>query len=327
MKITLSVSPHIHKDISIQRIMYTVILSLIPALIGAIYFFGFKVVYLTLISCVSAIFTEAFAQRIMKRKATILDGSALLTGLLLAFNLPVNSPLWIPVVGSTFAILVAKQAFGGLGYNFINPALAGRAFLVASWPVIMTGMWSSPIRPSFATQSGIGAITNATPLNTLKIYSFEPVVVSQLNSNNTLINLFFGSVGGCLGETSALLLLLGGMFLIIIKYIDWRTPLFYIGTVGILMQLLYQFGITKANGLFHMFAGGLFLGAFFMATDYVTSPITHRGRVIFGIGCGIITVLIRIWGGYPEGVCYSILLMNCVTPLIDRIVKPKKLGG
>jgi len=191
----------------------------------------------------------------------------------------------------------------------------------------MTGTWSSPVRPALATQSGLSAITNATPLNALKLYSGNPIVLNQFNSNRVLTNLFFGPVGGCLGETSALLLLIGGLFLIAIKYIDWRIPLFYIGTVGILMQVFYLAGITQANGIFHILSGGLFLGAFFMATDYVTSPITHKGRVIFGLGCGIITVLIRLWGGYPEGVCYSILLMNCITPLIDNIIRPKRLGS
>ncbi|MCK4352938.1 RnfABCDGE type electron transport complex subunit D [candidate division WOR-3 bacterium] len=326
MKLTISVSPHIRRDISVKRIMYTVSLALIPALGGAIYFFGLRALYLTLISCASAILAEAFAQRIMKRKITIFDGSALLTGILLAFNLPVGSPFWIPVVGSAFAILVAKQAFGGLGYNFINPALAGRAFLMASWPTIMTAKWSAPVLPLGATQSGISAITNATPLGVIDLYANNSIAISQLASNNTLTKLFFGSVGGCLGETSVLLLLIGGIFLIAIKYIDWRIPFSYIGTVGILMQILYKFGITPADGIFHILAGGLFLGAIFMATDYVTSPITHKGRWIFGAGCGIITIVIRIWGGYPEGVCYAILLMNCLTPLIDKVVKPKKLG-
>lgn len=326
MKLTVSVSPHIRKDISIKRIMYAVCGALLPALAGSIYLFGLRVLYITLISCVSAIFAEFIAQSLMRRKLTIFDGSALLTGLLLAFNLPVNVPLWVPAIGSGFAILVAKQVFGGLGYNFINPALAGRAFLVASWPGIMTGMWSPPIRTIGGTPSGIAAITSATPLNLLKLHFGEPEVARQLHSIESLKQLFLGNVGGCLGETSVLLLLIGGIFLIAIKYIDWRIPLAYIGTVGVLTHLLYMAGITHANGLFHILAGGLFLGAFFMATDYVTSPITHKGRIIFGVGCGVITVIIRLWGGYPEGVCYSILLMNCVTPLIDRMVRPKIFG-
>lgn len=322
MKLTVSAPPHIHKNISINRIMFTVLLALVPSFCWAIYLFGFRVLWLVIISCISAITTEALAQIILKRKLSICDGSALLTGLLLSFTLPVKSPLWVPAVGSLFAILVVKQAFGGLGHNLINPALAGRAFLMAVWPEIMMERWSPP---SIGSISGINAITSATPLNVLKTYSSNPMVVNQLNSPEVLINLFFGFRGGCLGETSTLLLLLGGLFLIIIKYIDWCIPLSYIGSVGILMQILYLLGIIKVTGLFHILTGGLFLGAFFMATDYVTSPITHKGKCLFGIGCGIITVLIRLFGVFPEGVCYSILLMNCFVPLIDRSIKPRKL--
>jgi electron transport complex protein RnfD len=303
--------------------MYTVTFSLLPVFVGSIYLFGIRVFWIVIISSLSAIATEALAQLIMKRRLTIWDGSALLTGVLLAFNLPVNAPLWLPLVGSLFAILVAKQAFGGLGYNFMNPALAGRAFLMASWPEIMTHRWSSPI---IGSMSGIGAFTEATPLNTLKNYGDNFIIMSQINSKDTIFNLLFGRHGGCLGETSAILILIGGVFLILIKYIDWRIPLSYIGTVGVVTEILWLLGVTKANGFFHILAGGLFLGAFFMATDYVTSPITHKGRWIFGIGCGVITVLIRLWGGYPEGVCYSILLMNCFVPLINSKIRPRKLG-
>lgn len=323
MKLTVSVSPHIHRDVSARRIMYTVVLALLPALFGAIYLFGFRVLWLVIIACGASIATEALAQRLMRRKLTIWDGSAVLTGLLLAFNIPVNSPFWLPAVGSFFAILVAKQAFGGLGSNFINPALAGRAFLMASWPEIMTHHWSTP---RIGTMSGIQALTTATPLAMVKTYSANPLVVRELSSNKTLLNLFFGTHGGALGETSSLLLLIGGAVLIAIKYIDWRIPLSYIGTVLVLMEAFHLIGLTPVDGLFHILVGGLFLGAFFMATDYVTSPMTHPGRWVFGIGCGVITVLIRLWGGYPEGVCYSILLMNCLVPLIDRSIRLKKLG-
>ena len=323
MKLTASISPHIHKNISIKRIMYTVILALVPAFLGAIYFFGIRVIWLVIISCIGAIAAEALAQRVRKKKLTIWDGSALLTGILLAFNIPVNAPFWIPLVGSFFAILVAKQVFGGLGYNFINPALAGRAFLMASWPEIMTNKWSAPLT---GTISSIKTITTATPLTALKTGIVDQVAITQFGSNRSILNILLGNQGGCLGETSALLLLIGGIALIVMKYIDWRIPLAYIGTVGILMEIFHLVGVTPVDGVFHIFIGGLFLGAFFMATDYVTSPITHRGRLIFGIGCGVLTVLIRLWGGYPEGVCYSILLMNILTPLIDRTIKPKRLG-
>lgn len=323
MKLVVSVPPHIHKNITIPKIMYTVLLALVPTFIWSIYLFGFRALLVVLISCASACGVEALIQFLTKRRITCFDGSAILTGILLAFNLPVNCPLWIPVIGAVFAIGVVKQAFGGLGYNFINPALAGRAFLMASWPRIMTGLWSAP---AIGTMSGISAITTATPLSVLKVHPTQVNILSELNSGHTLSNLFFGIRGGCLGETSALLLLIGGIFLIVKKYIDWRIPFSYIATVGLLMQIFYLFGITPVNGIFHIFAGGLFLGAFFMATDYVTSPITRQGRWIFGVGCGVITVLIRLWGAYPEGVCYSILLMNCFTPLIERAITPARFG-
>ncbi len=332
-KLTLSASPHIRKDISTSRIMYSVIFSLFPVLFGAVYFFGMRVVFITLSACASALVTEYLAQKIMRRKITIFDGSAILTGILLAFNLPVNVPLFIPIVGSFFAILVVKQVFGGLGYNFINPALAGRAFLMASWPSIMTGKWTAPIRPVGSTISGIplsfsnlDAVTNATPLNILKNYPQIETLIDGLNSTVCLKSLFLGNVGGCIGETSVILLLIGGIFLIIKGYIDWRIPFGYIGTVLVFSTIFYYTGITKACPIFHILSGGLFLGALFMATDYVTSPITQEGRWIFAVGCGLITIAIRLLGGYPEGVSYSILFMNCFTPLIDRTVKPRRFG-
>jgi Na+-translocating ferredoxin:NAD+ oxidoreductase subunit D len=323
MKLVVSISPHIHKDISISRIMYTIIIALVPAFIWSIYSFGIRALWLVIISCGAACLTEAIVQILIKRRRTYFDGSAILTGMLLAFNLPVKTPFWIPMVGVIFAIVVAKQAFGGLGYNFINPALAGRAFIVASWPQSMSSLWSAP---KFGAINDINAITNAAPLGVLKMNSGNSAIVSILNSGESIKNLFLGMHGGALGEVSCLFLLLGGIFLIVMKYIDWRIPLSYIGTVGILMQIFYMFGLTPVNGVFHILAGGLFLGAFFMATDYVTSPITREGRWIFGVGCGIITVLIRLWGAQPEGVCYAILLMNCFVPLIERSLKPKIFG-
>ncbi|MDD2889636.1 MAG: RnfABCDGE type electron transport complex subunit D [bacterium] len=320
MKLVVSVSPHIHRDISIPRIIYTVIIALVPAFIWSIYSFGIRALWLVIVSCGVACLTEAIVQILIKKRRTYFDGSAILTGMLLAFNLPVKVPLWIPIVGVIFAIVVAKQAFGGLGYNFINPALAGRAFIVASWPQAMSSLWSAP---KFGAISDMNVITNVAPLGVLKMNSGNPAIVSMLNSGESIKNLFLGVYGGTLGEISCLFLLLGGIFLIAMKYIDWRIPLSYIGTVGILMQLFYMFGITPVNGIFHILAGGLFLGAFFMATDYVTSPITREGRWVFGVGCGVITVLIRLWGAQPEGVCFAILIMNCFVPLIERALKPK----
>lgn len=332
-KLTVSISPHIREDISIRRIMYSVVVALLPALFFSIYIFRMKVLTIVLLSIGAAVGSETLCQYLFKRKITITDGSAVITGILLAFNLPPGSPFWLPIIGSIFAVVIAKQLFGGLGYNFINPALAGRAFLMASWPKIMTHAWEIP---THGTLSGIDAITSATPLTVLKeakgiladpLSSAQSIATAkqalfQLGSKTSLSNLFFGSVGGCIGETSALFLLIGAVFLLVKKYIDWKIPLSYIGTVFILTLFIP----TGINSLFHILSGGLVLGAFFMATDMVTSPVTPKGRWIFGIGCGAITVLIRLWGGYPEGVSYSILLMNCATPLIDIYTKPKKFG-
>jgi len=305
--------------------MYSVIGALMPALFGAVYFFGWRTLYITILACASAVFSEWLSRKCM-RKEFVLDGSAIITGILLAFNLPVNVSWWIPVIGSAFAIIIAKQLFGGLGYNILNPALAGRAFLMASWPTEMTAKWSAPIRPAGSTISGlIENISRATPLNTLKLYG-QKIGSTQFNNWTTLKHLFIGNVGGSFGETSALLLLVGGLGLILFKIIDWRIPLAYIGTLFGLTCIAYLTKLTPASPLFHILSGGVFLGAFFMATDYVTSPVTKKGRWIFGIGCGIITFIIRLWGGYPEGVCFSILLMNCATPLIERYTRPKRFG-
>jgi electron transport complex protein RnfD len=333
-KLIVSVSPHIRSKISTKRIMYSVILALMPALFGSLYFFGTRALCLTLISCASALVMEALFEWITHRPITITDGSALLTGVLLAFNLPATVPYWLPAAGSAFGILIGKQVFGGLGYNIFNPALVGRTFLMASWPSFMTGRWISPLHgsisgtiiPGGASRNLIDALSTATPLNTVKLHSGVSGIVPILNSKHTIFNLFLGNTGGCIGETSSLLLLTGAIFLFSMRYIDYRIPLSYILTVGCLTAIFYPLGITKVNPLFHLFSGGLFLGAFFMATDYVTTPVTPKGRWIFGILCGVITVLIRIWGGYPEGVSYSILLMNGATPLIDRFTRPKKFG-
>jgi len=293
-------SPHLRKDTSVKKIMLLVILALMPTTIAGIYFFGYHALLVIILSIVTAEITEFLALKIQK-KDFVLDGSAIITGLLLALILPPNVPLWIPVVGSFFAIAIAKHAFGGLGQNIFNPALVGRAFLMLSWPILLT-TWVSPF----------DAVTTATPLAALKMQN------TFIASN---LDLLLGSVGGCIGETSALAILIGGIALIALKVIDWRTPLSIIGTVFIFMLLLGQ------DPVFHILAGGLMLGAFFMATDYVTTPITGWGKVAFGIGAGILIVVFRLWSGMPEGVCYSILIMNGFTPLIDRYIKPHPLGA
>jgi electron transport complex protein RnfD len=319
--LTVSASPHIRGKLNITVAMRFVIIALIPAFIFSVYLFGVRALIITLISILSSLVCEAVMQKMLGRKITVADSSAVLTGLLLAFNLPPGVPLWMPVIGSAFAIIFAKQLFGGLGYNFINPALAGRAFLMASWPTFMTSM-SADVgcfkEPMGCTLSGIDGITAATPLNLLKNpanYGDPSSIINRLNEMGTIKNLFFGKVGGCIGETS-------GLFLIIIGIVDYRIVAGYLGSFALAVVVLP----TKANLLFHLFSGGLFLGAFFMATDWVTSPITSRGRWIFGVGCGVLTAVIRIWGGYPEGVSYAILLMNVFTPLIDRLTKERIFG-
>jgi len=313
--------------------MWAVVIALIPSLAISLYFFRLRALLLIVVSSLTAIAMEALFQRVTHRKMTVRDGSALITGILLAYNLPPGAPFWVPIVGSGFAIIIAKQLFGGLGYNFINPALAGRAFLMASWPEIMTHRW---MPTATGVLSGIDAMTSATPLSTLSeanriladpLSTMEQLqnanlAISQLSSHSSLINLLWGNVGGCIGETSAIMLLVGASYLLLKRYIDWRIPLSYVGTVALLAWAVP----SGATPLFHLLSGGLMLGAFYMATDPVTSPITLRGRWIFGFACGVITFVIRRWGGYPEGVSYSILLMNCATPLVDKLTRPKRYG-
>jgi electron transport complex protein RnfD len=339
----VSASPHVRQDTSIQRVMFGVVIALIPAIVGSVYFYGVRAILLTLLSCLAALITEAVIQRARGVPVTIGDGSALVTGILLAFNVPPGVPWWMPVVGSVFAIAIGKQVFGGVGYNPLNPALLGRAFLLASWPVQMTTTWL-PSRGgtlSGLSLSGIDVVSQATPLALMKKVSeiiADPnstthqvvqarEVLASLGSSESIANLFTGSVGGCIGETSAVLLLIGAAYLMFKHYIEWRIPGTYIVTVAILTWIFGgPSGLFTGNALFHILAGGLILGAFFMATDMVTSPVSPRGMIIFGIGCGVLTSIIRLIGGYPEGVSYSILLMNVATPLIDRHTRPKKFG-
>jgi len=317
--------------------MYAVVIALVPAAIGAVYFFGTRALVIILLASGAAVATEAICQKATNRKITVSDGSALITGILLAFNLPPGVPYWLPVVGSVFGIAIAKIPFGGLGYNPLNPALAGRAFLLASWPVYMTAAWTAPSR---GTLSGINAITTATPLGVYKFargiltssgvgpdeISRANSYLAELYSSASLKNLFLGNVGGCLGETSVILLLVGAAYLLIRGIICWRIPISYIGTVALLTWVLGGRGLFEGYPLFHVLSGGLILGAFFMATDMVTSPVTPTGKIVFGVGCGILTSVIRLYGGYPEGVSYSILIMNITVPLIDRYTRPRKLG-
>ena len=297
MKLQLSVSPHIKENITTPNIMWSVVLALLPAVAFSLYLFKIPALIVLSSSVITAILTESIITSLQKKTITILDGSAVITGLLLAMTLPPATPWWVVSLGSFFAIAIVKLTFGGLGMNIFNPALAGRAFLLASYPVILT-TWSNPLDLK----------TTATPLAVL-----GKLGITQAQNIFSHADSFWGMIPGSLGETSAFALLIGAIFLLIRKIIDWRIPLAYIGTVTVLSGILGQ------DILFHVLNGGLILGAFFMATDYVTSPLTSLGRIVFGVGAGILVVVIRLWGGYPEGVCYSILLMNAITPFLDKL--------
>jgi electron transport complex protein RnfD len=331
----ISSAPHIRDKTDVPVIMYSVIAALFPALIGAVYFFGIKAFMIIVLSVVTCVATEGIIERLSGKPLTIRDGSAIVTGILLAFNLPGGVSWWIPVIGSIFAIGVGKMTFGGLGFNPLNPALAGRVFLLISWPVQMTTTWTLPV--GF---SGSDALTNATPLaiikhslkilenrgaNTIDDVNAALAKVSELSDSN--MDLFIGNVSGCIGETSVLLLLIGAAFLMYKHYIGWRIPFSFVGTVALLTWIFGGYeGLFTGMWMFHILSGGLIIGAFFMATDMVTSPVTYWGQIVFGIGCGVLTTIIRLWGGYPEGVSFAILLMNLAVPLLDRYMRPKVFG-
>jgi electron transport complex protein RnfD len=316
--LNVNASPHMHAKDSVSRIMWTVVATLVPATIFGIIHFGIQALLIVLLGVASAIGFEAIMQKARGRKITINDGSAALTGLLLAMCLPPTVPPFVPIVGSFIAIVIAKHSMGGLGHNIFNPAHIGRAALLVSWPILMT-KWST-------ITTAVDVVASATPLNILKNGNYDQLISTYGSKRNLYEALFFGTRNGSIGETCTILLLLGGAFLIYKKYIDWIVPVCMISTVGVLTFVFGPSGFFTGDPIFHMMAGGVILGAFFMATDMVTSPITSKGRVIFAVGAGCITVLIRLIGGYPEGVCYSILLMNAVTPLIDQLVRPKLFG-
>lgn len=297
----VSSSPHAHTDRTVTQVMGDVLIALVPAAIAGVYYFGYWALLIMVVSVLYAVGAEALTQLAMKRPVTSFDLSAAVTGLLVAFNLPPTAPLWLPMIGSVFAVVIVKQIFGGLGNNFLNPALAARAMLLVSFAKPMT-TWIDP---------AIDAIASATPLAQMAEGTMPQ-----------LANLFFGNVAGCIGETSALALLIGAAYLLIRGVISWRIPAAFIGTFAVLTAIFG--GMDQV--LPQLFAGGLMLGAFFMATDYVTSPVTPVGRLIFGCGCGLLTFIIRRYGGYPEGVSFAILLMNVCTPLIERYTKPRVFG-
>jgi len=316
---TVSASPHIRCEESISKIMWNVNLALAPAAIFAIYYFGAPALTNMIVGATSAVAIEYLVQKYRKKKITAFDGSAFLTGLLLAMSVSPSLPPYMMVIGSFIAIAIAKHSMGGLGFNIFNPAHIGRAALMVSWPVAMT-TWTK-------LTTSVDVVSSATPLNILKQQGYEKLIETFGSNMEMYKAMFIGTRNGSMGETSTILLLIGGAYLLYKGYINWQVPVFMIGTVGLLTWIFGPAGLFTGDPLFHMMAGGLILGAFFMATDMVTIPITIKGQIIFAVGAGMITVLIRLAGGYPEGVCYSILLMNAVTPLIDRLVKPKRFGA
>ncbi|SDK58698.1 RnfABCDGE type electron transport complex subunit D [Natronincola ferrireducens] len=308
-KLIVSSSPHILDDDTTERIMLDVVIALLPATVAAIYYFKTNAAILILLAVLTAVVTEAGVQKWMGRPVTINDFSAVVTGLLLALNIPASAAWWMPVIGSFFAIAIVKQAFGGIGHNFMNPALAGRIFLTLSWTDRMTD-WITP---------GVDAMTTATPLALIKATgNTVPANVPPL------FNTIIGNTSGSMGETSAILLILGGIYLVYKGVISWKVPGIYVGTVAIFTLLFGNFDITYM--LYHVFSGGLMIGAIYMATDYSSSPVTPKGRMYFAFGCGLLTALIRLYGAYPEGVAFSILLMNVASPLIDRYTTPRVFG-
>lgn len=305
----VSGTPHVRSKESIQSIMRDVIIALVPATAAGIYYFGISALILIIAAIASSVIFEALCQKIMKKPVTVSDLSAVVTGLLLAMNLPAAAPVWVAIVGSAFAIIFGKQLFGGLGQNFINPALAGRAFLLASYPTEMT-TWSVPNGLEVAD-----AATYATPLAQLKAGHLDA----------SLGELMLGQCGGTIGETCAIALIIGGVYLLYKHVISWKIPVIYIATVAILFGVIGRHGMRMP--LQEIMAGGVMLGGIFMATDYASSPVTPKGQIIFAVGAGLITYLIRTFGGYPEGVSYSILIMNCCVPLIERFTEPTIFGA
>lgn len=319
---TISPSPHVHGGDSIEKNMYGVLIALVPTFIFSIVFFGLGAILVTLTSVAACLVFEYVIQKyLMKQRPTIWDGSAIITGVLLAFNLPSSLPLWIVVIGALVAIGIGKMSFGGLGNNIFNPALVGRVFLLISFPVQMT-TW--PVPNGFATAD---AVTGATPLALVKeaVKNGQAVGDTLSSVGITTGNLILGNIGGSLGEVAAIGLLLGFAYMLIRKIISWHIPVAIFATVIVFSGILNLANPAQFAGpVFHLFTGGLMLGAIFMATDYVTSPMTHKGMLIYGVGIGLLTVIIRVFGAYPEGMSFAILIMNGFTPLINRYCKPRR---
>lgn len=323
--LTISGSPHLQSEDTVSKIMFGVLLSLVPAMLVSFYFFGLAAILVTLTAIVSCLFFEYVIQRyLIKGPTTIFDGSAIITGTLLAFAVPASLPLWMVVIGSLVAIGIGKMTFGGLGKNIFNPAIVGRVFLMISFPVEMN-MYP---KPSPLSTQLTDIITGPTPLAIMKEGVAQGENIQYLMPNvPEYFNMFLGNVGGSIGEISALAILLGGIYMLVRKIITWEIPAAYIGSVIVFSGILWLVNPDiYLNPVFHLITGGLMLGALYMATDPVTSPMTQKGMILYGIGCGVLTILIRIFGAYPEGVAFAILIMNAFVPLINKGFKPKRFG-
>lgn len=321
LKLIATSNPHIRSNETTRSIMLDVIIAMLPALAFACISFGLRALTLTAVSVVGCVFFEWLYRKLMKKPQAVGDLSAVVTGMLLAFVCPVQMPYWMILIGDFFSIVFVKQLFGGIGKNFVNPALAGRAVLLASYAGTMTSWVDPAVNKAAILGSQVDIVTTATPLAMMKGGSFDALLQTYKVSD-----MFMGNIPGSLGEVSAAMLLLGGVYLIYRKVINWQTPVAYIATVAVLTFLFPLAGSGLEWMLYSIFGGGLFLGAFFMATDYATSPVTKKGQLIFGIGCGLFTVLIRYFGAYNEGVCYSIMVMNLFVALIDKYTKPVRFG-
>jgi electron transport complex protein RnfD len=327
-QLVVSVSPHVKSDETTSRIMWTVSLALLPAMVSGLYFFGLKALFVTALCIISCIVFEHLYMQVVDKKSVVNDGSAFLTGLLLGMNMPAS--LWsfspftahVPIIASFVAVVITKQLFGGLGFNIFNPALVGRAFVLISWPRPMT-IWLKPV----GSFTAMDATTTATPLGILKESGMGELMKMFGDKASLYQHLLIGNAAGSIGETSAIALLIGGLFLLYKKYISWHIPVSFLATVAVLAWIFGGKGaLFTGDPLVHLLSGGLMLGAIFMATDYVTSPSMKMAQILFGIGCGGLTMLIRLKGGFPEGVMFAILLMNCFAPLLDRGVKSRVFG-
>lgn len=319
-KLIVSSSPHVRSNQDTSYIMKQVVIALLPATLAALFFFRLSALNVIFFCVAGSVGAEFLCQKISKKESSIGDFSAVVTGLLLAFNVPASLPWWMCLLGAAFAIIVVKMVFGGIGNNFVNPALAARAFLLASFPVAMTTWTKTGL--NWVSSGNIDAYTTATPLNFLK--GGAEGLAGLAENGISLGNMFIGNIGGCIGETSAILIILGGLYLMYKGIINYVIPTFYIATVAILMFILGGFNFSFV--IYELLAGGLMLGAFFMLTDYTTSPMTKKGQIIYAVLAGLITTVIRLYGGYPEGVSYSILFVNVMTPLIDKYTKTKVFG-